>query len=97
MQYTKKEIGRIMSRIYNLLFVLLATILFSCSSRPIEIFVATNGSDINGTGAIGQPYASLERARDEIREQKQGRNKEEKLSGKPPGRNLLQDQLLSFK
>ncbi len=59
-----------MSRRNNLLFALLATILFSCTSRPIQIFVATNGSDTNGTGKIEQPFASLERARDEIRKLK---------------------------
>ena len=56
-----------MNRINNFLFALLATILFSCSSRPTQLFVATNGSDSNGTGTIGQPFASPERARDEIR------------------------------
>ena len=56
-----------MNRINIILFAILATILFSCCSRPIQIFVATNGSDTNGTGSIGQPFASPERARDEIR------------------------------
>ncbi len=32
-----------------------------------EIFVATNGDDINGDGTIENPYASIERARDEAR------------------------------
>jgi hypothetical protein len=32
--------------------------------------VAPNGSDTNGAGSIEQPFASLERARDEIRQQK---------------------------
>lgn len=58
---------RIMRRIGNLFLTFLATVLFSCNSRSIQIFVATNGSDINGTGAISRPFASLERARDEIR------------------------------
>lgn len=58
-----------MSRINNLLFASLATILMSCGSRTTQIFVATSGNDINGTGTSGQPFASLERARDEIRKQ----------------------------
>jgi hypothetical protein len=56
-----------MNRINNLLFALLATALFLCSSRPTQLFVASNGSDTNGTGSINQPFASPERARVEIR------------------------------
>lgn len=56
-----------MNRINILLIALLATILFSFSTRPTQLFVASNGSDINGTGTIGQPFASPERAREEIR------------------------------
>ncbi len=32
-----------------------------------EIFVATNGSDLTGDGSIDNPYATIQRARDEIR------------------------------
>ena len=56
-----------MNRINNLLITLLATILFSCSTGPTQLFVATNGSDTDGTGSINQPFASPEHGRDEIR------------------------------
>ncbi|MCA1761261.1 MAG: hypothetical protein LC658_15940, partial [Bacteroidales bacterium] len=46
---------------------LLLMILLSCNSNSTQIFVAPNGSDTNGTGSIEQPFASLERVRDEIR------------------------------
>ncbi len=33
----------------------------------IEVFVATNGNDFTGDGSMENPYATIERARDEIR------------------------------
>lgn len=60
----------IMSKINNLIFALLAILMVSCTSQPAQIFVATNGSDINGAGSKDKPFASLERARDEIRKLK---------------------------
>ena len=59
-----------MAKINSLITVLLLMMLLSCTSSPTQIFVAPNGSDTNGNGSIEQPFASLERARDEIRQQK---------------------------
>ncbi|MCF8373625.1 MAG: right-handed parallel beta-helix repeat-containing protein [Bacteroidales bacterium] len=51
--------------------LLLAIILLSsCQDKKINLFVAPNGSDMEGKGTIEQPFATLERARDEIRELK---------------------------
>lgn len=59
-----------MKKINNLITGLLLLLLLSCNSSPIQLFVAPNGSDTNGNGSIEQPFASLERARDEIRKLK---------------------------
>jgi len=59
-----------MAKINSLITVLLLMMLLSCTSSPTQIFVAPNGSDTNGNGSIEQPFASLERARDEIRKLK---------------------------
>ena len=61
-----------MKKVKSYLLVLLATIIVSCTSSPTQIFVAPNGSDTKGTGSIQQPFASLERARGEIRKLKNG-------------------------
>ncbi|MGQ7868141.1 right-handed parallel beta-helix repeat-containing protein [Sunxiuqinia sp. sy24] len=42
----------------------------SCQPRQVEIFVATDGDNSRGDGSIENPFASLERARDEIRKLK---------------------------
>jgi hypothetical protein len=54
-------------RIYKSALSLLILVLFSCSYEPIKLYVGINGSDVNGIGTIEQPFATLERARDEIR------------------------------
>ncbi len=59
-----------MKKIKSYLLLLLTTIIVSCTSSPTQIFVAPSGSDTNGNGSVGQPFASLERARDEIRKLK---------------------------
>lgn len=59
-----------MNKVNILIFALLAMVVVSCTSSPAQIFVATNGNDINGVGSIEQPFASLERARDEIKKLK---------------------------
>jgi len=61
---------RIKGKINSIITGLLLMIMISCNSSPTQIFVAPNGSDTNGTGSIEQPFASLERARDEIRKLK---------------------------
>jgi hypothetical protein len=59
-----------MNRTYHLFLAALAAMFLSCSYQPVQIFVATSGSDTEGTGSIDQPFASPERARDEIRKLK---------------------------
>ncbi len=48
----------------------------SCQPEKVNIFIATNGSDNSGTGSIKKPFATLERARDEIRKHKNKENVE---------------------
>lgn len=55
-------------------------LVFPCTAKPVDtiyIYVATNGSDQN-PGTMNKPFASLERARDAVRNLKQSR-------GLPPG------------
>lgn len=56
-----------MEKVNRIITGLLMMLLVSCNPGPTQIFVAPNGSDTSGTGSIDQPFASLERARDEIR------------------------------
>lgn len=66
------------NRIKRMLSVSLAIATISAMSVPVmaakekditEIYVATNGSD-SGTGSIGSPFATLDKARDYLRELK---------------------------
>jgi hypothetical protein len=57
----------------KLIKLMLGMLLFisACTTREVEIYVATNGSDELGKGTKSTPFASLERARDEIRKLKE--------------------------
>lgn len=59
-----------MEKMTNLVIGLLLVLLISCNTSPTQVFVAPSGSDTDGKGSIEQPFASLERARDEIRKLK---------------------------
>ena len=54
----------------KLLPLLLLVLLFSSCWNNTQLFVAPNGSDATGDGTIRAPFATLERARDEIRARK---------------------------
>ena len=58
----------------SLVFVGIILFYCSCQSKEVNIYIAVNGSDIKGNGSISNPFASLERARDEIRKQKNEKN-----------------------
>jgi hypothetical protein len=50
-------------------FAIVMLTIFSCSKPQTEFFISPNGNDQN-SGSKMQPFASLERARDAIREAK---------------------------
>lgn len=61
------------NKMFNITSILLiAGVFFICSvnAQSIKSFVAPNGSDKTGKGSLDKPFASLERARDEIRQLK---------------------------
>ena len=48
-------------------FLLIGFLFFSSCNTQEELFVANNGSDTSGDGSINAPFATLERAREEIK------------------------------
>lgn len=50
-------------------YLILLSFLFASASRPLDLFVSPNGSDQNA-GDAAHPFATVGRARDEIRKQK---------------------------
>ena len=56
-------------QLYLCLFAIALLTIFSCSTQQTEFFISPNGNDQN-SGSITQPFATLERARNAIREAK---------------------------
>jgi hypothetical protein len=56
---------------FFLVIVLSIFFISSCQEESVNIFVDTKGNDSQGIGTIDQPFATLERARNEIRKIKQ--------------------------
>jgi len=69
---------RILTKMYLFVFLFLG-ILYGCNSENNVLYVATDGSDLNA-GTIKQPFATITKARDVIRElNKQGKGKSYKV------------------
>ena len=66
MKLTKKLLSLLVAVVMAMVSM---TIVASASGNPVELFVATNGSDAN-SGTIDSPFKTFERARDEVRKLK---------------------------
>jgi len=65
-----KHFNRLVNgQLYPSLFAIAMLTIFSCSKQQTEFFISPNGNDHN-SGSITQPFATLERARNAIREAK---------------------------
>ena len=60
---------RSLSQLFVIIFVIL--LFSSCTSNNFEIFVSKTGNDESGDGTIRNPFLTLERARDKIRNHKE--------------------------